>query len=164
MFAFDPGNEDMSGRILGSAAVGAAQTTADANVKLVDDIGSALVGLAGAYGEMEGNKAKGRAFKDVFKVAAPSMGMSMEQLESISGGKLKNDMDWYNARESFLPLMPSLINAQLGQNRLGVQQDQQALTARMPGLRNAATAQAQVASGRGRMTTMPANINPDVIP
>lgn len=49
MFAFNPGNEDMSGRILGQAAVGAAQTTADARVKLTNDIGSALVGLAGMY-------------------------------------------------------------------------------------------------------------------
>jgi hypothetical protein len=49
MFAFNPGNEDMSGRILGGAAVGAAQTTADAKVKLTNDIGSALVGLAGMY-------------------------------------------------------------------------------------------------------------------
>jgi hypothetical protein len=49
MFAFNPGVNDMSGQILGQAAVGAAQTTADAKVKLTNDIGSALVGLAGMY-------------------------------------------------------------------------------------------------------------------
>jgi len=135
MFGYNPTVNDTSGQILGQGVVGAAQTTANAQMKMADDIGSSLVSLAGAYGEMESNKAKGRAFKDVFKVVSPSMGISMEQLESFSGGKLKNDMDWYNAREMFSPLMPSLINAQLGQDRIGVQQGQQALTARMPDLR-----------------------------
>jgi hypothetical protein len=51
MFAFNPGNEDMSGRILGQAAVGAAETTANAQMKLADDIGSSLVSLAGAFGD-----------------------------------------------------------------------------------------------------------------
>ena len=49
MFAFDPGNEDMSGRILGQGMVSSAQTRADAGVKMVDDIGNSLVGLANAY-------------------------------------------------------------------------------------------------------------------
>jgi hypothetical protein len=49
MFAFNPGVNDESGQILGKYGVMAAQTTADANVKLVDNIGSALVGLAGMY-------------------------------------------------------------------------------------------------------------------
>jgi len=49
MFAFNPGVNDESGQILGKYGMMAAQTTADANVKLVDNIGSALVGLAGAY-------------------------------------------------------------------------------------------------------------------
>jgi hypothetical protein len=51
MFQFNPGNEDMSGQILGQGVVNAANTTAQANVKLVDDIGGALVGLAGAFGD-----------------------------------------------------------------------------------------------------------------
>ena len=40
MFAFDPGVNDRSGEIIGQGAVNAANTTAQANVKLVDDIGS----------------------------------------------------------------------------------------------------------------------------
>lgn len=49
MFAFNPGVNDTSGQILGQGVVGAAQTTANANVKLVGDIGNSLVGLAQAY-------------------------------------------------------------------------------------------------------------------
>jgi hypothetical protein len=76
---------------------------------------------------MEGNKAKGRAFKDAFKVISPSAGIDMKQLEALTGTGLKNDMDWYNARETIAPLLPSMINAQLGQQRIGVQQAGQQL-------------------------------------
>jgi hypothetical protein len=67
MFAFNPGNEDQSGRILGQSVVGAAQTTADAQVKMVDDIGGALVSLANVYG-------KSRDKKDMLAGMDQSMG------------------------------------------------------------------------------------------
>jgi hypothetical protein len=51
MFAFNPGVNDTSGQILGQGVVNAANTTAQANVKLVDDIGGSLMGLAGAYAD-----------------------------------------------------------------------------------------------------------------
>jgi hypothetical protein len=57
-----------------------------------------------------------------------------------------------------------MINAQLVKGNMGVKQQGQALTARMPAQRAAVTAQARVAAGQGRVTTMPSNINPDVIP
>jgi hypothetical protein len=75
-----------------------------------------------------------------------------------------DDMDLYYAMESMRPILPSMINAQLGQQRIGVQQAGQAQAARMPGVRNQAAAQAQVAAGQGRMTTLPSNINADAIP
>jgi hypothetical protein len=56
MFAFNPGNEDESGRILGGAVVGAANTTANAQMKLADDIGSSLLTLASAYGKKRDKK------------------------------------------------------------------------------------------------------------
>ena len=49
MFQFNPGVNDMSGQILGQGMVSSAQTRADAGVKMVDDIGNSLVGLANAY-------------------------------------------------------------------------------------------------------------------
>ena len=66
MFAFNPGVNDMSGQILGQGVVGAANTTAQANVKLVDDIGGALVGLASAYAGASGKK---KEQKDLFEGA-----------------------------------------------------------------------------------------------
>jgi hypothetical protein len=49
MFQFNPGVNDTSGQILGQGMVSSAQTKADAQVKMVDDIGNSLVGLANAY-------------------------------------------------------------------------------------------------------------------
>jgi hypothetical protein len=132
MFAYNPTVNDQSGQIIGQGMVGAAQTTAGAQMQMADDIGSALVGLAGAYGEMEGNKAKGRAFKDAFKVIAPSAGIDMKQLEALTGGSLKNDMDWYNARETMAPLLPSLINARLVQGNMGIKQQGQQIQQNAP--------------------------------
>lgn len=149
MFAFNPGVNDMSGQILGQSVASSAQTRADAQVKMVDDIGSALVGLAGAYGEMEGNKAKGRAFKDAFKVISPSAGIDTKQLEALAGTGLKNDMDWYNARETIVPLLPSMINAQLGQQRNLTTQAGQQIQAGMPGQRARLNTQSTIAGGGG---------------
>jgi hypothetical protein len=153
MISYNPQVEDMRGQY----AMQAAQANAQMMQGLGQDIGGALASIGGMYGEIEGNKAKGRAFKDVFKVIAPSAGIDMKQLEAMTGGSLKNDMDWYNVSQSFGPLLPSLINAQLGGQRLGVQQG-------APALRAQTNAASQVAAGQGRMTAPPSNINFGVIP
>jgi hypothetical protein len=57
MFAFNPGVNDTSGQILGQGMVSSAQTRAGCGVKMVDDIGGALVSLAGAYGQARDKKA-----------------------------------------------------------------------------------------------------------
>ena len=51
MFGYAPTENDESGRIIGQGMIGSAQTTANAQVKMADDIGGALVGLAGAFGD-----------------------------------------------------------------------------------------------------------------
>jgi len=153
MISYNPQVEDMRGQY----AMQAAQANAQMMQGLGQDIGGALASIGGMYGEIEGNKAKGRAFKDVFKVIAPSAGIDMKQLEALTGGSLKNDMDWFNVSQSFGPLLPSLINAQLGSQRLGVQQG-------APAFRAQANAASQVAAGQGRVTAPPANINFDAIP
>lgn len=149
MFSYSPQTQDRSGEILAMGQVGAAETQANAMNQLGGNIGQALTAIGGMYGEIEGNKAKGRAFKDMFKVVAPAAGIDMKQLEALTGGSLKNDMDWYNARETMAPLLPSLINAQLVKGNMGVKRDQQALTAALPGLRNQATNTAAVVNQGG---------------
>lgn len=129
MFGFNPGNEDMSGQILGQGMVGAAQTTAGAQMKLADDIGSSLVSLAAAYGAKKGTEAKGKNFKKFMGMAGDTFGMDSAMF---------GDMEDYDAGmmlDNFGSWMPAMANAQLGQQRMGVQQGQQALTARMPELR-----------------------------
>jgi hypothetical protein len=63
MFAFNPGVNDTSGQILAQGQISSANTTAQANMKLVDDIGSSLVGLASAYANASGKK---KEQKDLF--------------------------------------------------------------------------------------------------
>jgi len=130
MFAYNAGGvQDRSGEILGQGANNAAML----NMQAMEQIGQSLASIGEMYGEIESQKAKGRAFKDVFKVVSPSLGISMEQLEAVAGGKIKSDRDWYQVSEMMGPMMPSLINMQLGKDRLGVQQNQQALNS--PGAR-----------------------------
>jgi hypothetical protein len=51
MFAYNPTVNDNSGAIRGEGIVNAAQMNAQAKVQLANDIGGALVSLAGAYGQ-----------------------------------------------------------------------------------------------------------------
>lgn len=123
MFAYNPTVNDMSGQIMGQGMIGAASTKADTMSQLGSDIGGALASIGGIYGELEGMKAKGRAFKKTMEVVGPSFGMTTDKLAAIAGTDLKNDMDWARFGETMMPMMPSLINATLAHGRLGVQQN-----------------------------------------
>ena len=135
MFAYNPQTQDMSGQIVAQGMTGAAQAQSDMMNNLGQNIGGALLAIGNMYGEREGNKAKGRAFKDMFKVIAPSAGIDMKQLEALTGGSLKNDLDWYNAQETVAPLLPSLINARLVTGNMGIKQQGQQIQQRLPELR-----------------------------
>ena len=129
--------------------------------QMTSNVFSSLTDLAGHYAQKEGMKRAGKAYKQTLPVFASALGIGDDQLKQMSG---MDDMDLYYAMESMRPMMPAMANAQLGQQRIGVQQAGQAQAARMPGVRNQAAAQAQVAAGQGRMTTLPSNINADAIP
>jgi hypothetical protein len=144
MFGFNPGNEDMSGQILGQGVVGAANTTAQANVKLVDDIGSSLVSLAAAYGAKKGTEAKGKNFKKFMGMAGDTFGMDSAMF---------GDMEDYDAGmmlENFGPMMPAMANAQLGQQRNQTSQQGQLIQQNAPFNRAMADNAATVAQ-RGNM-------------
>ena len=81
MLQFNPGVNDRSGEIIGQGAVNAANTTAQANVKLVDDIGSSIVSLASAYGASKAQAAELEGYDEVFKMHAPQMGIGGEDLD-----------------------------------------------------------------------------------
>jgi hypothetical protein len=146
MFAYNPTVNDRSGEFLGAGKVASAQTMADAKVKLVDDIGSSLVSLAGAYGQMQGTKAKGKNFKKFMGMAGETFGFDQNQLSAFT------DMEDYDAGmmlDNFGSWMPAMANAQLGRQRVGVQQNQQALTAAAPTIRTVNTNAAAVSSQGG---------------
>jgi hypothetical protein len=161
MFGFNPGNEDESGRILSGAVVGAANTRANAQMKMADDIGSSLVSLAGAFGDAGEMASQG----DSAYEALGAIGDMYPGMKSTYGALGK--MDPRTRRMASMSILDNLgAVSQLGIAGLNNQTRtaQQSLSARMPNFRNQAAAQAQVAAGQGRMTQMPANINPSVIP
>jgi hypothetical protein len=142
MFAYNPTVNDTSGQILGQGMVSSAQTRADAQVKLADDIGSSLVSLAAAYGSKKGTEAKGKNFKKFMGMAGDTFGMDSTMF---------GDMDDYDAGmmlDSFGSWMPAMANAQLGKQRLGMQQTGQQIQQNSPYLR-AATTNAQNVANEG---------------
>jgi hypothetical protein len=143
MIQYNPQVNDMRGEY----AMRAAQANAQMMGQMGQDIGGALASIGGMYGEIEGQKAKGRAFKDVFKVVSPSLGISMDQLEAVAGGKIKSDRDWFQVSEMMMPMMPSLINMQLGQDRLGVQRNQPFINTALDDMTNTASGNRTVTPG-----------------
>lgn len=132
-------------------------------------IGNALSSIAEMYGEQESQKAKGRAFKDTFKIISPSLGINQKDLESLTGGAPKSDQDWYQVSQIMAPIMPSMFNAQLSSARFGNQQtlaNQQAANqaaARQPAANQVPLgAQAPAATANPETLPAPAFIDPSV--
>jgi hypothetical protein len=160
MFAFNPGNEDMSGRILGQAAVGAAETTANAQMKLADDIGSSLVSLAGAFGDAGELAQQG----DSAYEALGAIGEMYPGMKGTHGALGK--LDSRTRRMAAMSILDNLgAVSQLGiagmnnQTRVA----QQGLTAAGPANRAAATAAGRVASGQGTINRSAIGYNPAAI-
>ena len=159
MFSYSPQTQDTSGQILGGGIVNSANINAQAKVRLADDIGSSLVSLAAAYGAKKGTEAKGKNFKKFMGMAGDTFGMD---------GSMFADMEDYDAGmmlDNFGSWMPAMANAQLGSQRLGVQQTGQQSQRQAPLQRAMIQNQATIASQGGpTQTAFPASINPDVIP
>ena len=148
MFAFNPGNEDESGRILGGAVVNAANTTANAQMKLADDIGSSLVSLAGAFGDAGEMASQG----DSAYEALGAIGEMYPGMKSTYGALGK--MDSRTRRMASMSILDNLgAVSQLGIAGLNNQTRtaQQGLAARMPGLQNQADAANRVAAGENQI-------------
>ena len=125
MFQFNPGVNDTSGQILGQGVVNAANTTAQANVELVDDIGGSLVGLAGS---LAGNYLKKKEMESSVKAGDQMINMFGDQL-GITTDKLKgfgyNEMsleDKYAMHQNIWPNLGQLGNLRMANQRVGIQQ------------------------------------------
>jgi hypothetical protein len=168
MFAYNPTVNDESGAIRGQGIVNSAQMNAQAKMKLADDIGSALVSVAGAFGEAGELAQQG----DSAYEALGAIGEMYPGMKSTYGALGK--MDPRTRRMASMSILDNLgAVSQMGIAGMNNQtrQGQQALTARgqqitlnMPAARAQQNAASQVAAGQGRVTTLPPNINPDVIP
>jgi hypothetical protein len=127
MFAFNPGVNDRSGEILGNAAVGAANTTAQANVGLVNDIGGALMGLASSYAGNRAMKAEAEGYDKIGEI----LGSSMFKDNPAVGGYLSDlrkqkdpqaKIAGYNA---LFGLAGPMSNAMMAQRNAGIRENAQ---------------------------------------
>lgn len=130
MFAYNPAVNDNRDQYI----MAAANTQSQAMQGLGDNIGGALQTIGSVYGEIEGRKAKGRAFKKTLEVLGPSIGMTTDKLKAAFGD-LRNDMDYYNASEMLMPILPSMINLQLSGMNADVRRQQMGVQTAMPGIR-----------------------------
>jgi hypothetical protein len=161
MFSYSPQVADRSGEIIAAGQVGAAQANAEMMGQVGQDIGGALASIGGMVGNVNQANAQADSAFDAIS-AIGQMYPGMKKISSALEG-----MDPRTRRLASMSILDNLgAISQLGIAGMNNQTRtaQQGLTARMPAQRAAVTAQAQVAAGQGRVTTMPSNINPDVIP
>ena len=137
MFAFNPGVNDTSGQILGQGVVNAANTTAQANVKLVDDIGGSLMGLAGAYADKSAMKAKAQSYAKIGDILGDTMFSenpnAMNALSELK--KSKNPYEAVMGYEALFNMAGPMSNAMMAGRRVGIQQQGQLVQQRLPELR-----------------------------
>ena len=131
-----------------------------------ENIMSGIMGIAGAYAENKQLEAKAGSYDDIGKILGTAMFSENPDAMGALGNlqKEKDPRKKVMGYEQLFSLVGPMSNFMMANQRIGVQQAGQAQAARMPGVRNQAAAQAQVAAGQGRMTTLPSNINADAIP
>jgi hypothetical protein len=150
---------DRSGEILAQGNSNAALMQMASMQQLGGDIGGALAMVGKSYADKEAVKARGRGFKKVMEVVGPTIGMDTAKLAGLFGGEVpKGDFEMGQFAETMMPVLPSLINAQLGQQRMSLSQDQMDLRRQMPSIQASVSAQKSAASGQGRMPGF-SNIN-----
>jgi hypothetical protein len=165
MFAYNP-TPDRSGEILMAGQMQAAQTNAQMMGQLGSDIGGALASIGGMYAQNKGMQAEAEGYDRIGEI----LGGSMFKDNPAVGGfladlrKQKNPQMKIAGYNALFGLAGPMSNAMMSQRNAGIRENQQVLTAVMPNIRAQQGAASQVAAGQGRVTTLPANINPDVIP
>ena len=163
MLSYNPGVYDRSGEIIGQGAQNAAMLNMEAMSDMGENMGQVLTTFAEAYKQKEQDKSDAKIYGQLLKFVAPAFGQEGDAVLA-EYNTLKSDRDKANYGRTISQLLGPASNAMMARRNAGIRQDQQALTAAMPGIRNAADAQAKVAAGQGRVTTLPSNINPDAIP
>jgi len=132
----------------------------------MNNVMSGISGLAQTYSDNKAMEAKASSYDKIGDILGSAM-FSGNDVAMNALGELKKSKDPREkvmGYEALLSFVGPYSNFMMANQRIGVQQAGQAQAARMPSVRNQAAAQAQVAAGQGRMTTLPSNINADAIP
>lgn len=153
MFAYSP-TPDRSGEILAAGQLQAAEASANAMAGIGRDIGGALMSIGGSFGDAIKEAREGESAY----TALQSIGKMYPAIGKITGA-----LDQLDPRTRHMAARQVLGNfgalsqfAIAGMNN-ETRRDQQALTAALPGMRNAANTAATVAGGGG---TVPLQDNP----
>jgi Skp family chaperone for outer membrane proteins len=135
-------------------------------MKGMDAAASGLQSLANAYADRKSTEAKADSYAKIGEILGSTMFQNNPQAAQALAD-LKKEKDPYARTmgyEALLSFAGPYSNFVMANRNAGIRENQQQLTAAMPGLRNQATAQAQVAAGQGRMTGLPPGVNPAAIP
>jgi hypothetical protein len=132
----------------------------------MNNVMSGISGLAQTYSDNKAMEAKASSYDKIGDILGSAMFNGNDVAINALGElkKSKDPREKVMGYEALLSFVGPYSNFMMANQRIGVQQAGQAQAARMPGVRNQAAAQAQVAAGQGRMTTLPSNINADAIP
>ena len=85
MFNYDPGVNDESGKILGGAIMGTAETNAQMMGDLGQNIGNTIASFAGAFANNKALEAKGTAYGDFMKRHGDQLGFDPEWIKGFLG-------------------------------------------------------------------------------
>ena len=165
MFAYNAGGvTDRSGELIAQGANNAAMLQMEAMGNFGQNMGNALAQIGEAYSERKQLEAKASSYDDIGKILNTAMFSNNPDAAAAFGNlqKEKDPRKKVMGYEQLFSLVGPMSNMMMAQGRMGVQQNQQALTAAMPKVRNIADAQAQVAAGQGTMPT-PSGINFDYV-
>lgn len=146
MFSYAPTERDRSGELLAAGMIGAADTQANAMAGLGQNIGGALQSIGGAIGGVMEKNAMG----DTAYEALGAIGQMYPGMKSAFTALGK--MDPRTRRLASMSILDNLgAISQLGIAGMNNQtrQNQQALTAALPDLRNRAQTDATIAGGGG---------------
>jgi hypothetical protein len=120
-----------------------------------ENIMSGIMGIAGAYAENKQLEAKAGSYDDIGKILNTAMFRDNPDASAAFGNlqKEKDPRKKVMGYEQLFSLVGPMSNMMMAQGRMGVQQDQQQLSARMPDLRNQANNTATV-TGQGGPSIM----------
>jgi hypothetical protein len=165
MFAYNPGVTDQSGQIIAQGAQNAALINAQMMSDFGQNIGNAIAQIGDAYSERKQLEAKASSYDDIGKILGTAMFANNPDAMGALGNlkKEKDPRKKVMGYEQLFSLVGPMSNMMMAQGRMGIQQDQQALTAAMPRARAVTQAQAQVAAGQGTVVGMPPDVNPQFV-